>query len=270
MTTTQKVIKYLAVALAVFLIVSIISGIVSAVIALGKFLTNDDNYKLDSYKTLEISKDFDSLEIDIASANIIVKEGVEPKVETNNKNVYTKIDDKKLIVKQTKEFHINTKIDSDVIIYLPKDYNLVSFDLDSGAGRVEVANISANKVDINLGAGKAIFENINASGIADIDGGAGAMEIKGSVLHNLDLDMGAGKLNIEALITGRSDIDCGVGEANIRLIGGRNDYRIKASKGVGSLSINGESYSKEVTVGDGENFIDIDGGVGAIKINYTE
>jgi hypothetical protein len=270
MTTTQKIIKYLAVALAVFLIVSIISGIVSAVLALGRFLTNDDNYKLDNYKTLEVSKDFAYLEVDINSANIFIKEGIEPKIETNNKNVYTKIDDKKLIVRQTKEFHIGNKIDSDVIIYLPKDYNLVDFILKSGAGRVEIANINASKVDINLGAGKAIMDNINATGIADIDGGAGAMEIYNSVLHNLDLDMGAGKLDIEAVVTGHSDIDCGVGEANIKLLGSRNDYRLKVSKGLGSLTINGESYGSETTIGDGENYIDIDGGVGAIKINYSE
>ena len=270
MTGTQKTIKYLAIALAIFLIVSIISGIVSAVIALGRFLTNDDNYKLDSYKTLETNKEYSSISIDIGSTNIIIKEGNEFKVETNNKYVYSKTDDKTLIIKQEKKHFLNTKVDSDLIIYVPKDFNLDELKLDAGAGAVEVSDVRTNKLDFNLGAGKVIMKNVTASGITDIDGGAGSITITNSNFHNLDLDMGAGKLEIEAAITGKSDIDCGVGEAVIKLPGTKQDYKLKISKGIGSVTVNGESYSSETNIGDGDNYIDIEGGVGAIKINFSE
>ncbi len=270
MTTTQKVIKYLAVALAVFLIVSIISGIVSAVIALGKFLTNDDNYKLDNYKTLEISKDFNSLDLDIAATNIYVKNGEELKIETNNKNIYSKIDGKKLTIKEDKKIGFRKKLDSDVIVYLPNDYDLAELKIDSGAGKLEISNISVNRLDLNLGAGKAILSNVTSSGATDIDGGAGSIEVTNSTFHNLDLDMGAGKLEIEALITGKNDIDCGVGETTVNLIGQKNDYRLSINKGVGSVIVDGDSYGDKAVIGDGDNYIDIDGGVGNIKINFTD
>ena len=270
MTTTQKTIKYLAIALAIFLIVSIISGIVSAIIALGRFITDDDNYKLDNYKTIEVNKDFNSLHLDIAGTNVIIKKGDELKVETNNKYIYTKYNDNKLTIKEEKNYHLRTKIDSDVIVYIPEGFNLEELKLGAGAGTVEISDITVNKLDFDQGAGKAIIKNTISTGLTDIDGGAGSFEITNSELHNLDLDMGAGKLEIEAKLTGKSDIDCGVGEAIIKLIGTKKDYSLKLSKGLGSITVDGNEYSSNTVVGDGDNYVEIDGGVGALKIMFNE
>jgi len=44
---------------------------------------------------------------------------------------------------------------------------------------------------------------------------------------------------------------------------------ITAEKGIGSLRINGKSYSSETTYGDGDDRIRIEGGIGAINIKFN-
>ena len=49
-----------------------------------------------------------------------------------------------------------------------------------------------------------------------------------------------------------------------------DDYKFKVEKGLGSLTVNGNSYSEDFEVGEGTNIIDIDGGVGSIIINTNK
>ena len=54
------------------------------------------------------------------------------------------------------------------------------------------------------------------------------------------------------------------------LKGGRDDYKMKFSKGLGSITVNGESMGDNGVWGDGAETIKIDGGVGAIEIRVEE
>ena len=59
MTTTQKVIKYVALAFAIFLTVSIISGILSAVGLIGNVIDGEDAV-MDEMKLYEVSENITS------------------------------------------------------------------------------------------------------------------------------------------------------------------------------------------------------------------
>ena len=80
--------------------------------------------------------------------------------------------------------------------------------------------------------------------------------------------MGAGKFYFSGSLHGNNKIEQGIGELILDLNG--NDYTIKASKGLGSITINGEDYSKDASVGEGVNDIKIDGGIGSIIINTNK
>lgn len=63
------------------------------------------------------------------------------------------------------------------------------------------------------------------------------------------------------------DIDAGIGKVDIELEDGVRNYTIKASKGIGSISINNEELTSDREYGNGPNYIKIDGGVGTIRIS---
>ena len=121
---------------------------------------------------------------------------------------------------------------------------------------------------MNFGAGNVGIDKMISTERTEITGGAGKIEIRDGKTHNLDLDMGVGKLHYRSEITGNSDLDCGVGAVEIVLLGGEELYDIDLDKGLGLASINGISYADGVDYGDGENKLDINGGVGDLKVIF--
>lgn len=271
MTQAQKVIKYLALAFALFLIVIIISsitfGIYTAVNVLG-LVDNNDKKIIDLVKT-EHSELTNYLDIDINSSNLKIKNGNSFYSETNNGDIEYKQDGNKLIIKEKgkKWFSINKS--TDLIIYVPEDMVFNNIDIDNGAGKVSIDKIDTEELDLDLGAGKTVINSIN-SNKTSISTGAGNFIIKSGNLNDLDFDMGVGSVEITSLITGNSKIDTGVGSLKINLIGSLYDYRIKVDKGLGSVHIDNDKVSDGKIIGNGINFIDINGGVGSIKVNFKE
>ena len=142
--------------------------------------------------------------------------------------------------------------------------------VETGAGTVYAEGLSADEVDLDLGAGKAEFVGLVAKNKVKVSGGAGYLVIREAELKNLDLDMGVGKVEISGVLRGNSEIDAGVGKLEMTLKGGRDDYKMKFSKGLGSITVNGESMGDNGVWGDGAETIKIDGGVGAIEIRVEE
>ena len=103
-----------------------------------------------------------------------------------------------------------------------------------------------------------------------IDGGAGSIVIENGKLNNIDLDMGIGKLSLTSEISGNNEIDAGVGDIDLNLIGTINNYKVKLDKGIGSAKFNKEKMKNNTYYGNGLNIIDINGGVGSIKIDFLD
>lgn len=255
MTTFQRIIKYLALALAFLIIASIVGGL----FALTTIFDYDRDYKYDESK-------FDSsaniLVIDLKKTNLTIKKGDELKVETSNKKIDVKKTNNKLVITERRSFVSRTE---SVIVYVPETIVFDIIDIDSGAGKLSIFDLNGKSLDLDMGAGKVVIDNINISDDASIDGGAGEVTITNSNLTNLDLEAGVGKFTIEGTLNGRSDIDAGVGELNIGLYN-YNDYSIHATKGIGSINISENSIKNDTIYGNGMNKIEIDGGIGSINI----
>lgn len=295
MTTAQKIIKYFAIAFAIFLIVSIISLILFGIYALSGVLGLKDNSKIDisgnmqtvdfgsvtsgdnnsgnsinnSEQTVNIA-DITSLDIEVKYTNLIIRNGDTFRYETNNDNiVYRQSNNNTLKIEEKHSWTLgNTQ--SDLVIYIPENFNLNKINIEAGAGKVEIENLNAESLDLELGAGEASISNLNVTSRCKLEGGAGRLNVLNGNLNNLDLDMGMGEVNINALITGNSDIDAGIGTLNLNLQGSKADYRIRLDKGVGNIRINGENTSNGSTYGEGANLIKIDDGIGNINITVNE
>ena len=141
--------------------------------------------------------------------------------------------------------------------------------ISNGAGKVNIEQIVTKDLKLNLGAGETIIEKIITEK-AKVDTGTGAFTIKSGKISNLDFDIGIGESNITAQITGNNKIDTGIGAVNLNIIGRKDDYKISIDKGIGEVKIENEKISDSATIGNGQNNIKINSGIGAVNVAFNE
>lgn len=276
MTTIQKIIKYFAVAFAVFLIVTIISAILSGGYALlsafGLIHTNKnivtEDFKVISSEINEIS----TLHIDLAYTNLDIKVGDNFKVQTNNSKItYTNNNGNIKIKEENRNWLNNNNKESNLIIYIPEDMLVIDeIKIETGAGKINIEKLNTQSLYFELGAGDVYIENLIATRKAKISGGVGKTELKSCEMNNLKADLGMGEFNFSGKLTGKSEVDSGVGAINIDLMDNKENYTIDVSKGIGSVTLDGQKIEMDRVHGTGANYLEIDGGIGEIKIEFTQ
>lgn len=276
MTTAQKVIKYIATAFAVFLIITIISLILSGSYALlsafGLIHTNKniitDDLKVISSEVNEVS----TLKIDLACTNLDIKAGDSFKVETNNSKIaFEEKDGSVKIKEENRNWLNNNNSESNLIIYIPED--MIDIDetkIETGAGKINIENLNTQSLCLELGAGDVYLENVTATGDTKIDGGVGKTELKSCEINNLKANLGMGEFVFNGKLIGKSEIDSGVGAINIKLMDKKENYTIEVDKGLGNVTLDGQKLEMDRVYGTGKNYLDIDGGIGSIKIDFKE
>lgn len=266
MSRIQKVIKYLAISFAIFLIVSIISSIMYGIISLTNIFSNSDN--VTNLNEVKINNDISSLDIDLSNVNVTIKKGNKFKIETNSDNINYRVVENNLFINQKDDNWFNRKVNSDLIVYVEKNFVFDFVLIENGAGNLEINDLSTNELELDLGAGKVTIDKLTVLKEASIDGGAGEVNISNSSINNLDLDMGIGKVLISSTLTGNSEIDAGIGEVDLNLLDKEDNYKINIDKSIGEIIIDGNKVDDENSYGNGLNTIDISGGIGSININF--
>ena len=272
MSIVQKVIKYLAIAFAIALIVGIITTIVRVVSSLPLTLKIGKNNS-DSNNVIETSSDFESeniafLDIDIAYSNLTIRKGESLKVESSNKNIQCKQDKQKIEIKERESNWFNNTKKEELIVYVPENIQFDKVNINTGVGKVNIEILNTKVLKMDLGAGETSIQNINITESAKIDTGAGKVNIKEAKINDLRCDLGIGATEISAKLLGNTRIGTGVGSLKLDVLGKKEEYETKVNKGLGNVTIDEEKISDNEVVGNGENKIDIDGGVGEIKINF--
>ena len=270
MNSVQKAIKYLAMAFAIFLIVSIIGGITAGLAGVSFIFSGRDNEAIGEMQVYSIEEEISSLSLKLIGAELKIKTSDKFSVESNHNYISVKSENGQLCINETKKPFSAYPRGLTVILNIPEDFVFDEATVETGAGRVEIDSLSADVLNLSLGAGEAEFKNLTANSRADINGGAGELTIDGGLLCNLELDMGVGELTLKSRIEGQSRLDYGIGETKLTLLGSREDYQIEIDKGIGEAKLAGESMRDDSVYGAGKNRIDIDGGIGAININFSE
>ncbi len=246
MTPFQRTVKYISIGLAAALAVSIIIGgvsILGAIFGFGKYKVLDEPYDI------EISQDIEKIEIDISAVSLKIVSGEKFSLSTNIDKLEVDIKHSTLYIKQKQNgFFFNSNNVGELVLTIPASIKLKAFDLDAGAGQVEIEYLNAQNVEMDMGAGELLIKNGN--------------------IENIDLDLGVGETEISAHITGNSTVNCGVGDTNIHLLGQKSDYTLDINTGIGTVTLDGKKIDDKI-VGDGANKIKIDGGVGSIDISFA-
>ena len=62
----------------------------------------------------------------------------------------------------------------------------------------------------------------------------------------------------------------GVGRSDVTLIGSKDDYQFDIEKDLVSITVDGKAVTDFGSSGNGQNHIEMEGGVGAINLNFKE
>lgn len=268
MTAAQKVIKTLAVAFAVFLIITIFTAAISVLFGIGCIIYYNDEPvdttticdNVRNIKDLDIDTKYTTLKIKISDDNTF-------KAESNNKGMKCKVNGKSVKIEEKRYGIFSSRKNRELIIYMPANESINEVDINTGAGKVDIEKLKASKLKLDLGAGSTNIKYIEANDV-DIDTGAGKFTIEDGILNDLDFDLGAGETNVTARLLGDSKIEVGVGSLNLDLLGSKELYKLKLEKGIGEIRVEGSLVDDNATLGNGDNYIRIKGGIGSIKVNY--
>ncbi|MBQ9832631.1 MAG: DUF4097 family beta strand repeat protein [Clostridia bacterium] len=264
----QKTIKYLALAFAILLSVSIISGIIGVFASFSFVFGRDDN--VGEMQAFDIKSSIDSIEVDIGATELTIKEGNAFKVESNHRHLTVKENNGCLEIIEKKQMFVSYTGKTSLTLYVPANFVFETADITTGSGRVNIQNLSAHRLKLELGAGEVNIERLMANIEADINGGTGKYTVKNGNINNLDMEMGVGEMNLSSRLTGDCSMSYGIGAANIVLFGNESDYSIEIENGIGHATLNGESMQDNVVYGNGKTDIDIEGGIGDLKIKIEQ
>lgn len=273
MKQAQKIIKYLAIGFGIFLTVNIIGWIVFGIFSLLGInqIGNIIGGTVDMITYSEEYQDIENIKLDIKYAELTIKQGETLKVEADKVNEDWKIrqDGKTLRISNVGKSWGMYNEAPVLTIYIPETTKLDKTEIDFGAGRADIEYLESKTLELDFGAGKVTMDNILADRV-DIECGAGEVIISNADLNNLKLKAGVGRLEYSGYIRGNSKIDCGVGEIELNLKDTTENYTFSLEKGIGEMSLNGQIVKKNTNIGNGENKIEINGGVGAVRIKTEE
>ena len=277
MSTLQKVIKGVAIALAIAIIFGIISIVASVIIGISGI-----NYFFDFIKTEENvqivenvfnKEDIKNLYLDSDIGDIDVVVGNEFKVVAQNvsESFNCTLEGDTLNIIENKEGISNFKgNNTKITLYIPNDvvFNTVNLDLNVGDNNIQ--SLRTNKLNLNSGTGQIDIGYLEVLENAIITSGVGELDIENSDINNLELEAGIGECDIRGTLKGNTTIKADVGSVNIRLNSFNNTTdKIIVEKGIGEIEVNERKYSGNQEFGNGdENIINIEGSIGDIDIEY--
>lgn len=273
MTTFQKVIKYLSLGFAAFLIFLIVSGVFGILSSFSSVLglQKEDNVIVDkinerNFKDTEIN----SLDIEIAFTNLIVKKGTSLQIKTNQKNIYFEQNNQKLQIKEKNHQWFSKNNKGSLVIYVPDDLVFENIKINAGTGKIQIENMNTKKLSLMLGAGETTIDKLMVTDKCKIESGVGKVSILSGNINQFDLEVGIGDFEVTALVTGNSKINAGIGNLKLTLQGSRKDYRIQAEKGIGTIKIDDKNVEDNYSYGNGDNLIKLEGGIGNIHVRFEE
>lgn len=267
MTAFQKAVKYISLAFAIFLAVSIIVGVVGAIGG----LVFVNNRLLDENIEIRIEEEVYDLDIDLGAVRLTVTVGEAYSVSTNIDGIKVENDHGTLrIKKNTHRFNFSYNEIGEIVLTIPQTAVFNEISIDTGAGEIRSCPLICKYADIDIGAGDARFDALTVLEKADIDTGAGRFTVCDGAIHDLDLDHGVGEADITSLLSGECSIDGGVGTLNIKLLDAESEYTLKLSTGIGSMRVSGTHLSGDRILGNGRNVIVISGGVGDIRVDFSD
>ena len=272
MTSNQRLIKLIADAIAIGLIVTIIGGASTLMLAISGITSIKNEIEEakanETFQQVGITNDINKISVNLTKASLAIKTGDKFSVYCGE-GFKVKTKKETLYVDDTLTDLVDITKSNTVIITLPKNKILSKVDISTGTGSVYIERLICDKIDLDLGLGTTDIDYIKVTSKAEIDSGVGNMTITKGIINDIDYSVGIGKSDITAKLTGKGDIEAGIGDVKLSLLGGEKLYTIKGESGIGTIRVGKENLGDDARMGTGENIVDIDGGIGTVRVNFA-
>lgn len=233
--------------------------------AVSKVYVNDA--VMDTVQTHDVSPDIRSMNIKINAAELTIRQADRFFVQTNLR--YVKVTENAGVLHIREEMdHASGYNNAMLTIYLPQGMEFENLTVETAAAKLTADRLCAGKLKLALGAGDTKIGYLSASAVADIDGGAGKLTISDGSLRNLELEMDVGKLELRSALQGNCELTLNVSGSDITLLGSREDYTLELEKGLGKITVDGKEVTDFGISGSGQNHVEIEGGVGIVKLKF--
>ena len=199
----QKIIKYIAYALAFALIFSILSSIMYGIGSVFSIFDDSESDELEAMELIDINDEVRVIDINIDKVDLKIENDDDFRMEISDKARISYNDDGERVIIDEKKLSLFDE-ECQLIIYVPSDKVFDSVFLKNAVGSVKIESISAKKIDLELGMGSVIIDNLQVENEASIGAGVGEFIIKNGNINNLELDMGVGNVKISAKVLGSS------------------------------------------------------------------
>ncbi len=149
-----------------------------------------------------------------------------------------------------------------ITLTVPEGVVLRKADISVGMGSLEADVISADEADIQVGVGVFSCENLNVSGTVRLNVDVGGVQINSGRAESLTAEVGVGSAVLDDFVCGpvsmsadtgsieysgviRGDLEaqCDLGGVTLYLDGSEKDYNYTMECDLGSIEIDGYSYS---------------------------
>lgn len=273
MTELQKIIKYIAMALAIVLAVSIVAGIVGSFMRLSFVMDilAPNNSDADKGASLIVSDEdllsVSKLHIELAAAELTIAVGNELSVVSDKSFIEVSLNDGVLMIREQEHGFFEKA--ASVTMTVPQDLVFDKADIESGAAVIKAECLLAQHLSLSVGAGEARFAYLEATSDADIETGAGKLAVESGIMKDLDMAIGVGKAQVETSLIGSNSIETGVGALELTLIGPENEYAVTAITGLGSFTVDGTLIREDTTLGSGDTRVTVEGGVGSVTVDFA-
>lgn len=242
---------------AVILIVAV--AVVLGIGLISKNKNENINWANENNLTSELDVKLKGSNLTLKSGNSYTAEGVSGDVTYTNEDGIIEIKESGSILSETQN----------VIVNIPEKTKLRRANISTELGNVEIKDtLKAKKMKLEIGAGQANIADINTFD-AIINVGAGKLKLDSGTITDLTFKLGIGEADITAKLLGLSEITTGIGNLKLHLEGSIEDYKIEILKSTGEVFVSDKKCSKDEVIGSGENVIEIYGGAGEIKIDFT-
>ena len=165
-----------------------------------------------------------ALDLDLDAVEFVIEEGTDWNLESDFSDTYltTNLDGTTLYIKanRSRPWRKHTQHHT-VVLTVPEDVHLATFDCDLDAGTVEIDTLRAKQTILNVDAGSIEIDTLRG-GSLDADCDAGSIEI------------------LSARLTRGSALDCDAGSIELGLHKDSTLSTVSGSVQLGSITINGQ------------------------------
>ena len=226
------------------------------------------NYQSGLEGEMFIYDDIKNLKVDFDYGEMTIKTGNVYDIKVNAHNVITERlqyekDGDTFRIKYDRGFNISFfggfSPDTKIEIIFPESMTFEDVDINNGAGKMTIEDITADKLTVENGAGEMVMNNVTVTGKLDIDGGVGAITVNDTICGSIDADIGVGQFTYTGEVNGDGRIDSGIGAVYMTLYGDRDDYDFKTDNGIGKITTPGSNSGAKYT-------FRVSSGIGDVKI----